>query len=507
VAKPDGMGLLRAELRARRDRGQSAFERLVWTLLLGDAPVDVALLRADIPMPIEGERDWHRTAVALLSGDRRLAAETAAAALEHTDRYVPGYREFVGVLLALVADDDETARANLAALDAYAATHDKLRSGQPASVAGIPRGLVDRDERTLAHGLDALMTWHARRARARSDIFNSARAMVSVDGAAAVVLAHERGMTVEVAGANRVVSVPILVVHVTEWGGTPVARNTQYSVTADLLAGGLLAQLGVPIEPPPQRGSPQRPATKVRRRRADAPLDAVVTLLQGRLADGRGIPWQLASWALLLGDTDGGRRALRASASVARRQCAEAATPNHNHAREYFALSLVTGDGTGVNESAAVLQAWMDSAAAFQARYAHADGYLDVLCDVVTEHRLAAREEVQRVGEVLPGMRAACVGLVERDGEMLATAIDTMLADHVRTLERLTSPPPAVCAPVVHLLVAAHGCGVRPAVDERYRRHPVPIEVRREPGGGRAAGRIDGDLTGEALWLGVAVPE
>lgn len=497
VAQRDGLGLAQAELRARRANAVSAFERNVWTLLLEDGDVDPAAIASDVTAGDDPTPDWNRAALALLSADRALATETAGAALGNVDRYVPGYRDFVGALLGLTAGDEPAATSHATRLDAFAATHDKLRSGQPATVAAIPRGLLERDPQAVRDGVDALLTWHARRARARSEIFNSARAMVCVDAVAALVLAHERGITVDVAAAHRAATVPLLVVLVEEWDGKPVSRDTQMRLTADLVAGPLLRRVGVPIEPSPRRQvvGKQQQRPKSRARPTDAPAEAAIDAVRQRFEHGRGTPWQLASWALMIGDVEHGRRALRAGAVAARQLWMSVDPPNHNHVREHLALALVTGDEGAVTETGAALDAWMRSVETSQQRYAHANGYLDLVSHVVTGRAAPTREHALVVGELLPGTRVAGTGLVERDASLFAEGIDTMLADHAHALERRTSPPPAVCEPVACLLVAGRRVGLRPEIADGYRRHPVPVDIVAASGGARTTGRLDADLT------------
>src|SRR5687768_10966577 len=97
-------------------------------------------------------------------------------------------------MLALMAGDDGRARSHQVDLDGFVGSHDKLRGGQPSQVADIPRGLLARDAIRVTAGLEALLAWHLRRARARSEIFNSSRGVISLEAIVALLLAHKRGL-------------------------------------------------------------------------------------------------------------------------------------------------------------------------------------------------------------------------------------------------------------------------------------------------------------------------
>lgn len=235
--RPDP-GLLAAELRARRDNAQSPFEAAVWSLLGGDPSDGLERIRRFVD---EGTWRGHvaanRTTLAAVVGDWDAAERDATEALPDTARYVAGWREYVRAMLPLFAGDDAAAATGLTQLDEEVATRAKLRSGQPAAIADIPHGLLERDADRLAAGLDALLAWHLRRARARSEVFNSARGVVAIEAIGALLLADRRGLSVPVAHAYRAARVPLLVLYLREWNGEPLPRGMPLQVETDLVAG------------------------------------------------------------------------------------------------------------------------------------------------------------------------------------------------------------------------------------------------------------------------------
>jgi hypothetical protein len=494
--------VVETEFRARRDHAESSLGRAVWCLLLGQPDEGLEAIRAELAAAPEAQtRGEPRVTLALLAGDRELAGNEARVALRGVDRYVPGYRDHVATMLALIAGDEKQAASHLADLEGFVATHDKLRSGHPAAVADIPRGLVQREPRLVGAGIDALLAWHLRRARARSELFNSAHGMVCLDAIVALVLAHDRGLSVQVASKYRSVILRLLAVHVLEWNGQPLPRGASLDVETDLVAGSWLQRLGVSLgEPPPGTERPRRPP-RPPRRRSDAEPTIVCDSLRLRVRAGHGSPWQLASWALMLGAADAGRAHLRAGAAAARQRWCGEGHPNHNHVREHFAFALVLGDEDGLRETIPPLQAWMRSAGHTQRRYAHLSGCLDLVCDLLgADTAPPTRLDIEAVTGPLPSTRPACVGLVERDPPLLTRGLEGMLDEHARNLERRSSPPAPLCEWAVYLAVAAHRLGLPTTVDERYAHHLVPVEIRNLPDYLGRVGLLPCDLLGRDLW-------
>lgn len=506
--------LLRAELRARVERARDLYDEAVWQLLLGEADAGLATLRRGLPDLIaDVPASLHLAQIALLAGDAGAPAVAAGAVDDTLARFVPGDREYHATLLALMAGDDELARAQRARLDTFVATHDKLRGGQPSGIADIPRGLLDRDVNRLAAGVEAQLAWHLRRARARSDVFNSSRGVISLDAIVGLILGHRQGLTVPIEPHYRAAQVPLLAIHLTEWQGRPLPRAIPISVITDLVAGPWLRELGLAIEAAP---SPAVPRVQAKRGpsapAASSPADQARGLqaLRERIRLG-GHPWQLASWALMLGDVAGARAHLEAAAADAHRRWQASAPqgdgssrsfgkdqtmPNPNIVREHLALALALGDEAGLRETIPALQAWLRTQEG-QAWgiYAHAAGYLDVICDLVgsDDRSRPSHAAVEQVIGPLSSTRVAAIALADRDAALFNDGLESMLTEHAKTLERASSPPPPICAPAVHLAAAARRLAVPIAVDERFAAWPVRVE----------GARVPCDLLGRALWSGL----
>jgi hypothetical protein len=171
--------------------------------------------------------------------------------------------------------------------------------------------------------------------------------------------------------------------------------------------------------------------------------------------------------------------------------------PNSNIVREHFALALVLGDEAGLRESIPTVQAWLRTQEGRSLPvYGHAEGYLDLICDLIGggDRASPSRAAVEQVMGPLSSTRVAAIALAERDHALLREGLESMLAEHAKTLERKTSPPPPVCAPAVHLAAAARRLGVPVSVDERFAAWPVAVE----------GARLPCDLLGRALWSGAA---
>jgi hypothetical protein len=511
VADQQDPGLLRAELLARVERAREPYDEAVWRLLLGDAEAGLDTIRRALPdLLARTPANLQLAKLALLAGDPT-APDAAAAAIDDTlARFVPGSREYHATLLALMAGDDDQASRHQTSLAAYVATHDKLRGGEPAGIADVPRGLLDQNADRLTAGIQTLLAFHLRRARARSDVFNSSRGVISLDAIVALILCHRRGLDIPVQATYRAAQIPLLVLHLTEWQGRPLPRAMPISVVTDLVAGPWLRSHGLTIEPAPAPVPRPVPAKRTASPPAASPpaeQSASRHALQARVRLG-GSPWQLASWAMILGDPAGGRAQLETAAAEARRRwqasapqggglsrwfSKDQALPNQNFVREHFALALVIGDEAGLRETTNQLQAWLRTQEGKPwPIYGHAHGYLDHICDLIGggDRSRPSRDAVEQVMGPLSSARVAAIALADRDPNLLREALESMLSEHAKALERKSSPPAPVCAPAVHFALAARRLGMPVAVDERFAAWPVPIE----------GARVPCDLLGRALW-------
>jgi hypothetical protein len=499
--------LVLAELEQRAEWARAhghVYELAVWQLLLGRAEEGLETLRR-----AAGEQIDPR--VAVVAGEWERAADAAARALDESPSYVAGYREYIRALYALVTGDAAAAKEQLAGLRAHVASRAPRAGGAPPGAVELLEGLLDEAAGSVETGVDALLSWHMRRARARSDIFNSGRAVVALDAVVGLLLAHRRGLTVDVAAKYRAASVPLLVVHLAEWRGEPLQRALPVSVDVDLVAGPWLSLHGLELAAPPTgRPHARRTETRPRRRAAELDEDAVRAELAGRLQGRLGSPWQLSSWAAMLGDWDGARSLLAEAAAAARRQWEESAPrtrpfgrllgrdstlPNNNYVREHFGLALAVGDEDALRVTSEILQGW-DERLALEAPYAHAHGYLDLVRHLLAGAEVSRAEAGTVLGPLRDG-RVACVGLAERSPELVERGLRGMLGEHAGTLERQSSPPPPICAPAVHLAAAAQRLGVSVELDEDARVYDVPIAVAAD---GRKVGRLRADLLGTELW-------
>lgn len=507
--------LLEGELRARVEGARGLWDEAVWRLQLGKPEEGLAAIRRGLRGAREhGKPTFALASLALVAAEAEVATAIASEAIVAAiQQLVPGSREYRGVTLALIAGDDAMAHEFQADLERFVATHDKLRGGEPSGVSHITGGLLERDAERVTRGVETLLAWHLRRARARSDVFNSSLGVVSLDAVVALLLAHRGGLSVPVDAKYRAAEVPLLVIHLTEWQGRPLERARPLSYVTDLVAGPWLRSHGIDIPDPPAVAP--RPAAA---KRGAAPRRAVATgaaavaargALERRLRLG-GSPWQLASWSLMVGDVAGGREHLRRAAAEARVRWQESvprqggplrwlqkdrALPNQNFVREHFALALVLGDEAGLRESGSHLRAWLRTQ---EGRgwpvYGHAIGYLDLICDLIaddpTRPHPAEADRVQGPGSA----RVAAIGLARRDPSLVREGLEGILADHTSALERKTSPPPPISEPAVQLAVAARRLGIPLTVDERYATWAVLVD----------GGRLPCDLLGRAFSTGQA---
>lgn len=529
MSDSDDRGLLQAELTLRRDRTPSPFGRAVWQLVLGEADAGLQTLREHYAeMRGQPGGGYHRAVLPLLFGDSAAASSEARLELEQpSDRWVPGWREYRRALLALTAADEERASEEVRALEVYAAEHAKLPSGPPSSVEKIPAGILTGDAERVSEGLDDYLGWHLRSARSRSDKFNSELGVICLDAIIALLLAHRRGLVPRVAGTYRRAELPLLAVYLAEWQGQPVDRGTKLSLEADLVATPWLAANGLQLPgigvAAVVRGGRRAPK-RVSLREGQLDSSIVAGYLRQLVDGGRGSAWQLMSWALMIGDLEAARRHLRQESSAARRHWQETRPaqggflrrlvqqqelPNPNYVREHFALALVAGDEPALRETSGVLRAWMDAVGEDGRRrgitmpghpYGHAAGHLDLLADLLQPTGAAGlRAPVETVFGT-PIARTACLALVKRDGAMLGRALNDALEEHVRQLERQSSPPPPLHGPAIEFAAAARRLGIPVQTDARYAAYPVPITIRDPPGPPGRMGRLPCDLMGTQLF-------
>jgi hypothetical protein len=413
-------------------------------------------------------------------------------------------------MLALIGGDDVTVAHQLEDLRTYAAQHERLRSGPPSTVLEIPAGIVAADAERVRAGLDALLEWHLRSARAQSDRFNSYIGVICLDAVVALLVAHQRGLTIPVAAKYRRAEVPLLAVYLTEWEERPVERGEKLSLETDLVAGPWLAARGLTLADVPA-GSGVRGGRRaqVARTLGKGELEPAIVAahVRAQLERGLGTVWQLMSWSLMTGDLDAAQRHLRAATDRARRELETTKPPNSNYVRTYFGLALAAGDDRAVEDAAGALRASMNAAAEDEARrapaipaqpYGHATGYLDLIADLLgPAGRLRAPTETV-FGPL--GVRTACAGLQTRDGAMVKRGIESILEEHAQQLERRTSPPPPLCEAAIHLAVAAQRWQIRYDIDQHYTSYPVPIIIRDPANPKGRLGRLPCDLMGVELF-------
>jgi hypothetical protein len=505
--------LLAAELQARIEHASGPYDEAVWRLVAGDPEGGLATIRVALPALVAREAPGPFLAqLATLGGDADMARTTAMAALDGSvDRFVAGEREYLRLLMALIADDEVAAR-HRSDLEAYVASRDAFSSGKPSGVAGIPIGIARRDAQEVTKGLEALLGWHLRRARSRSDVFDSSRGMVSLEAIVSLILAWRRGLSVPVAVAYRAASVPLLALHVKEWDGRPLPSGQRLQFVTDLVAGSWLRSLGLQLPDAPTQNVASQAARPRRPKGAAAVLTGseAATAVEGlqRRRERGGSPWQLASWALMVGDATGARDHLRAKADEAQRAWQaslpagagglrwfhkDRALANPNLVREHFGLALPLGDEAALAATSSQLQAWMETQEGRAASvYGHASGYLDLIVDLISGGRRSqpSRNAVDAVMGPYASVRVAAIALFQRDAPGLRSGLEGILDEHVRQLERKSSPPPPICAAAVQLAGAANRLGMAVEVDARFEAVPVPVD----------SGRLPCDVLGRALW-------
>jgi hypothetical protein len=501
--------LVEAELEGRVEwahaRGH-VYDAAVWQLVAGRAKEGLESLRATVTACPDADAPAVDPRWAVVAGEPERAARAARDLLRLPSDFVPGYREYIRTLYAVIADDPETASESLEALRAVAG---ERRGGAPAGAVEILGGLVERSPQAVEAGVEALLAWHLRRGRARSEIFNSARAAVSLDAIVTLLLAHARGFSIDVREQFRAAAIPLLVLHVREWRGEPLPDALPLRLHVDLVAGEWLRMHGLSLAAAP----PARAAARPRQRRPLATdVDEAVarSVLEERTRAGRGSRLQLSCWTLMLGDTAAARRHLVEAAEAARRQWRESTPPGHlldrilasrtglpnqNHLREHFALALTLRDEEAVAETAALLRAW-DERRPLDDPYRHTYGYLDLIRHLLDGLHVS-RNDAETVLGLLSDIRVACVGLADGTPELVARGVRGMLQQHAAALERKTSPDLPICFPAAHVAVAAEQLGLEIELGDEYRSWSAPVVLSERAG---KVGRMPVDLLGTPLW-------
>jgi hypothetical protein len=501
--------ILDAELRSRLEGLPPSLARATWQLVLGELEASLETLRSvHRDMADQAEPAGRPEAIALLVGDRKSATRHATAALQKgRERWAPGWRQYQGSMLALLAGDDGPAGQQIAELEMYASGHARLPSGPSSDVLDIPAGILAADAARASSGVDRFLDWHLRSARSRSNLFNSPAGVVCLEAVVALLVAHDRGITLQVDPKYRQASVPVLVVSLLEWEGRPLDRARQLSLETDLVAGPWLAARGLDLGQLPPPGLRSGPRSMPQRSAGPGDLDAAagVDALRRRVADGQGSRWQLVSWALAAGDDTEARHHLQLAVAEARQVWAGHDSPHHNLVREHFGLSLAVRDEPGIAEAGAMLRTWMDAVMADERRqgrtlqpaYAHASGYLDFIVDLLGP--TSPRAPADQVSAVPRHLYAACIGFERRDAGLVEQGMHTTLDTHAQELERNTSPPAPLCLPAMQLAEAARRLGMEVPVDPRWSAHAVPIRLRPEPGSPDRMVRLPIDLLGRVL--------
>ncbi len=246
--------------------------------------------------------------------------------------------------------------------------------------------------------------------------------------------------------------------------------------------------------------------------------------LQLREAQG-GSTWQLASWALMLGDPVRARLHLVRRAAEAERYWRGSfgfrdddpavpaelrGFPNHNYLRDHFALALVIGDERAVAETIRELNEWERAILRVrpddELRYG-AVAYLDLIRDLLTPEteRPGRRSDADlvRAARKLGWYRYlwyTCVALVERDSDRFNRGLAEILAEYARQLHHKVGPPPPICEEAVHLAVAARRLGLPITVGGIHRDYPVPIRIMSQAEHRDKVGVLRCDMLGMVLW-------
>lgn len=520
----DEEALVLTELRARRDGLPSgSFYRAVWELACGAVADSIGTLRRAV-LDDANDPAYDRWRVAVVAGDWATAQRAAKRVLEQPPPLVAGNAEYTSTLVALTAHDEATAVAHLRQLEAYRAGHAKFRGGQPSIVADIPAGIVGRNAEQVGRGLDALLTWHHRRARARSEIFNSPRAVICEDALVALLLARQYGLSVGIDPRYHSASVPLLALHVTEWKGHPIGGGIQLSLVTDLVARPWLEMHGIRVMPsvakPTAKGGLRRSSRRARGAQVDLPVTQ--EYLRRLLARGVGPIWQRVSWHMLLGAEGSAREELREGLARARQLWEESRprsggvfgalrrareAPNPNFVMDHLSLALAAREESDVRETSALVRRWLDEFTERVVRagnpplrrYESDRGYLRLIADLLDPSGTGPRDAVETVQALRSGVRAAAVGLATKDAALVNRGIYEMTEDHAANLERTGTAPPALAEMAIHVVVAAELLGIPTETDERWAHHRVPIAVRDDSGRQVGIGRVPLDLLGSAL--------
>ena len=478
---------------------------------------------------------------AILWGDREAEAAVLAIPVQTDDgslsrgRLVWG-RGWVEALRALALGEDDAAAAAAAILESVSDDFHRAHQGYPRCGPAV-RAILESDSECLRVELDAICAQHVVFAT-RGNMRLSERALQCIPATCLAILARRRGIPADVDERYHAVRLKLPVTVIEEWQGEPVGRQIVEG-TFDIVPRVLLPD--VPGRPPHRPPSPVPPMSvsvaieqpdrprerpTVTRRRRPAVDEAIVRESLRRRELAGGSVWQLASWALMLGDPVRARMHLVRGASEAERAWRgsvgfrddDPAVPaelrgftNHNYLRTHFALALVVGDEGALAETARQMNEWDRALLRVHPSSPIRIGvtaYLDLIRDLLTPRadRPDGPDEatLARTASRLRGfyqhLPYTCVALVERDPERLAKGLAGILAEHAPRLRLKTAPPPPVCEEAVYLAGAGRRLGIPIRLGGRYRQYPVPILIRNLPEYVGQIGKLPCDLLGEPLW-------
>jgi hypothetical protein len=403
-------------------------------------------------------------------------------------------RPWVATALALARGDDTAladALVGLRTVPDEKALKDKWWPGLGATVDAILRG----DAASVGPGLGALFRRHGELIK-RGSLHEGG--LETREPSVLLALARRRGLDPVIDAADRTIQIRQKVLYVKEWEGRPVGPS-DFQVEIDL------SDTNAPWQVLDTGAKGGRTATTApARTKSKLPSElpeAVVREALAAMAQGPGPVWQRASAALAIGEVVAGRQLLVSEIGAAKHRAEherlESGHRNINKILDYLSLAVAVGTPADVADAAASLRRLaLESPKIFgPSRYSMALGYLVLIADVLD----GLPPDRDAALALLPQVRRASIGLIERDERELSAGIDDVLRDHVVLIDRQYPEGPPVSVRAVHFAAAARRLGIPFSVDPRYRAFPVPIVVTTVPGE-RKIGHVPCDLLGEALW-------